>query len=406
MSNAIFTICSRNYLGQAKTLMQSVRQFEPDTARYIVLVDRKVENPEVAADEAAVIWIEDLDIPDVEFKALIFDVLELNTNVKPTVMRHLLAQHRRCAYLDPDTFLYGPFTPVWEGLDAANVVVTPHLIDPESTVDRVMQQDLLRHGGFNLGFIGVAATPEADRFLAWWEQCCLNFGFHAPADGLFVDQKFVDHAHMYFDGVKVLRHRGLNIAYWNLHERPMRHDGARWMAGNDPLVFMHFSGFIYAPRPDQQDLITKYPTVTTLVNRPEIRPLFDDYRERLRANAYPDLARLPYSFNTFDNGAAVTRMARRLVGTGVVAAADRRQPFRADGPVYRALEQAGALEPVRAAGRPAPKRDAAGESTQAGRAHAILRWLYRRLGPTRYEFLLRFLTLIGSTLNQGFLVKR
>ena len=34
MTHAIFTICSRNYLGQATTLMRSVAEYEPDAARH------------------------------------------------------------------------------------------------------------------------------------------------------------------------------------------------------------------------------------------------------------------------------------------------------------------------------------------------------------------------------------
>jgi hypothetical protein len=307
--------------------------------------------------------------------------------------------------MDPDTVLYAPLTPVWEGLRDANVVVTPHIVDPVSGVDFPWEQDLLRHGGFNLGFIGASATAESDRLLRWWEDRCLTCGFNAAPDGFFVDQKFMDQAHMFFDGVKVLRHKGLNIAYWNLHERPLHQVDGTWMVEHQPLIFMHFSGFDFAPKPSDVMKVSRYPSTVSLDTRPEIAPLFHDYRNRLKDNRYAELAKLPYSYSSFDNGVPVTRLARRLLGTGALVVQERTQPFRADSPIYKALKEVGALPKLVRAGAPTP-RDRDAEQVQLRQALGVMSWLFRRLGVTRYESLLKFMTYAGSTLNQGFLVQR
>ena len=36
---------------------------------------------------------------------------------------------------------------------------------------------------------------------------------------------------------------GVNVAYWNLDERPLALRGERWFAGGVPLRLFHFSGF-------------------------------------------------------------------------------------------------------------------------------------------------------------------
>jgi hypothetical protein len=405
MTAAIFTICSRNYLGQAITLMQSVREHEPRADRYIVLVDRKEPEKQVEGDIASVIWIEDLGIADLEYRALIFDVLELNTNIKPTVLRHLLRQYSHCVYLDPDTLLYSPLDPVWVGLQNNNIVVTPHLLRPLSTREAPWDQDILRHGSFNLGFIGTAAGQETDRLLAWWEERCLTCGFNAPADGFFVDQKFMDHAHCYFEGVKVLRHSGLNIAYWNLHERPLSQSNGRWMVGTEPLIFMHFSGFIFSPKPEEANLITKNQSRVSLETRPELAAIFNDYRARLNSNRYGELSQARYSFDHFDNGAPITRFARRLIGSGAVEITDLTRPLSATGEAYRILKTVGALPEAAPLSRP-PSRDRTAEKLRLLKGMRILGWFYRRLGVARYEALLKFLAYAGSTLNQRFVVRR
>lgn len=406
MKKAVFTICSRNYLGQAATLMTSVREHEPDVSRFIVVVDRRTDVVDIDPLIANLIWPDELSIPDLEYKALVFDVVELNTNVKPSAIKYLLESFDQCLFLDPDTVLYAPLQPVWDGLSTANVVLTPHLLDPKSTLTFKAQQDLLRHGGFNLGFIGLARSAETLRFLDWWEVCCLEWGFNAQTDGFFVDQKFVDHGPVLFEGFKVLRHRGLNVAYWNLHERAVENRGGVWMVGDEPLLFVHYSGFIYDPKGPEVDWISKYPAVANLAQRPEVRPLFDDYRRRLTANGYPDLVKIPYSFASFDNGLPVPRLARRLLGSGALAVSTRQQPFSAAGEIYRQLQLAGALPVVPSGSKPTSpaRRDRAREGRQLDTGLRVLRWLYRRLGVNRYDALVKFMGFASSTFNQRFLL--
>lgn len=401
MTNAIFTICSINYLGQAQTLMRSVRVHEPNSCCYIILVDRKTKILDF--NEAKVIWLEDLDLRDIEHKAFIFDVLELNTNIKPSSLKYLLKTHENCIYLDPDTFLYSPLDPIWEGLSDANIVLTPHTISPQLKTHYPWNQDHLRHGGFNLGFIGVKNSSETLRFLDWWEFSCLTSGFNAPADGFYVDQKFIDHAHMFFDGVKVLRHKGLNVAYWNLHERFIAEtDGSLWV-GTDLLVFMHFSGFIYAPDKKDIEKITKYSNEITLEKRPDLRLIFEGYRSELKISKFESFRDIPYSFSKFDNGVEITQVARRLVGSGVIEIKrDSKTFFLSGGDLYKTLKKIGALQDK---GSIKITRNLNIENKQLNIAKRILRATFYVIGLQRYMKLMKFFGFAASTFNLEFLIK-
>lgn len=400
---AIFTICSRNYLGQARTLMQSVRVHEPDAKRYIVIVDRKSELPPLEADLAEILWAQDLAIADFERKAFIFDVLELNTNVKPSSFLQLLKSHERCVYMDPDTVLYDTLAPVWEGLDSANVVLTPHTIAPRDGLDCPWEQDLLRYGGYNLGFAAVRRSDESVRMLRWWEDRCLTRGFHAPTEGFFVDQKFMDLASMFFDGIRPVRHPGLNVAYWNLHERPLRFDGARYFVGDQPLIFYHFSGFVFEPSAEEHDLITKYPCDETLANLPELRGLCDDYRQRLSENQHAKLKKIPYTFACFDNGRDIPKVVRRLLAIGTLQA-DSTSLFRSDSDFYRHLDRLRLLPKPKAGGAGAVKAVKARQEVQARFAEGWMRRLMLVIGVSRYERILRLLERLAAPFNQSFLV--
>jgi hypothetical protein len=406
-SRAVFTICSCNYLGQALSLMESLVAHEPDCARYIILVDRKSAALALPSCSVSFVWVEDLDIENFEFIAFSYDVLELNTNIKPRAMRRLLERHRACVYLDPDILVYQPLVPVWKALETASVVLTPHMLNPVFDGARPSEKDLLRFGVFNLGFIGVAATDEGRDLLHWWENRCLSHGFQAPADGLFVDQKFIDMVPGYFKSFSILRHPGLNVAYWNLHERVLRMEEGRWRVAGEDLVFFHFSGFIYRPNHNEIDKISKYVNRVSLSCRPELEPLFNDYRSALNRNGYDLYINLPYSFSTFDNGVVIPRLARRVVSSHF-AHALLTSPFLAEGPVYSDLARARLIPRKRSflSGHRTPHQAAFPVSRLWAVVVVLLRLVLLVIGVKNYELMLRFMSKVGSDLNHGFLIAR
>src|SRR5690606_1358416 len=105
------------------------------------------------------------------------------------------------------------------------------------------QRQLLVSGNFNAGFVGVTSDDSSMRFLEWWKnRLSLNCRMEMEK-GSFHDQKWLNHAPIYFDGVKVSRHAGLNVGHWRLHEQTIVKKNNKYIAGSHPLVLFHFSGF-------------------------------------------------------------------------------------------------------------------------------------------------------------------
>ena len=134
-----------------------------------------------------------------------------------------------------------------------SIVLTPHATRPYQDAKQPDEISLLRTGAYNLGFIGVAKTEESRAMLNWWQERCREHCVVQPEDGLFVDQKWIDLVPGFHPGTKILRDPGLNVAYWNLHERtidsldPPRCNGS-------PLYFFHFSGL----KTDRLEAISRY----------------------------------------------------------------------------------------------------------------------------------------------------
>jgi hypothetical protein len=81
------------------------------------------------ADE--VIELEKIE-PNFESLALKYNIIELNTCLKPRVFEYLFAERkfRRVIFLDPDIKLFNTLTHLFASLDNANILLTPHTFRP------------------------------------------------------------------------------------------------------------------------------------------------------------------------------------------------------------------------------------------------------------------------------------
>ena len=396
---AACTIISPNYLAFARTLAASYRAHHPGH-RFFILIVADTADPEPFRGEGyEVVLPGELGLPDLRSVAMQYDLLELNTDVKPSFLRLLLERHdlETLVYLDPDIFVYSPLTPVFEALaDGGSAVLTPHLTTPIADDRLPGEQDHLYNGTYNLGFVAVRRSAETAELLRWWERRCLENGFSEGRTGLFVDQKWMNLAPGLFADVRILRDPGCNMAYWNLHERRLTGPpGAPAVNGEVPLCFFHFSGIAL----DDPENLSRHTDRYTLAERPDLHELFAAYRAGVRGRRDPAGEAVPYGFDQMSDGTAVTRLARRIYSKHAARFAGH-DPFDARGP-FAAYARRHHL----VAGKAAPPKNTWREFNPADRrvaaVHRLLRLALRVLGPNRYELLMRYLAHIAVLRNQS-----
>jgi hypothetical protein len=394
---AACTIVSCNYLHFARTLCRSFLAAHPGAAFYVLLVDRPGAGEDLRGEPFTAVWVEELGIPDFLSVAFQYGILELNTNVKPSFLKWLLDKKgvERLVYLDPDIFVYSDLGEIDERLRATDIVLTPHMLSPIRDDRSPAEQDFLRVGVFNLGFIGVSNRRPARELLDWWEARCLSLGYLEQRSGLFVDQKWMNFAPCFFPDVGIIRDPGCNVAYWNLHERTIGvKDGRYQVDGAAALKFFHFSGIDL----DDIDRISKHQNRFTLRERRDLAPLFEAYRGEVRRNASPASAPARYAFGYFSNGALVTELARRVyaMSRDKFSGGD---PFDANGEVYAFARRARLLSDTdRSASYGALDVDP--RDLRLRLVHAGLRFVRFVLGPDRYTMLMRYLGYISILRNQ------
>ena len=308
---AVCTICSSNYLHCAVTLMKSVRGCHPEWPRILLLTDAPspvVQHSDVFSE---VVSSDDIGLPEPAKFKFRYDILEFNTACKPWLLSWLLENREigRILYLDPDIKVYSPLIEVEDLSRRFNILITPHLTRPVDDRRHPGEVDILRAGAWNLGFLALRKGRTVGAFLRWW-QSKLEFNcVHDVANGLFVDQKWVDLVPGLFPGVRPLRHEGYNVAYWNLAQRRVARSRGKYTVNGKPLRFAHFSGFD-AGRPDAVSIHQDRFTFRDL--DAHARDLYLEYRSDLQKNGYEEFRHLPYAFDRFDNGWTIPRIARRF----------------------------------------------------------------------------------------------
>lgn len=296
----VVTLCSANYLAHAKTLGESLAEHNPDFHFVIGLVDRWPKEIEPTyCQPFEVIPVEDLGIPEFAEMAQKYDIVELNTAVKPFYMEHLYRRNpavEAVIYLDPDILVLGSFKPLTEKLRSYSIILTPHSCTYDGTaVNLDYEIRMLAMGIYNLGFIATRRADTTFAFLKWWQRRVRDFCYYRPGSGVFVDQLWVALAPLYFPGVHVETDPGYNMCYWNHFERRLgRQDGRYVVNGGHSLVFHHFSSY----NPTKPAAIAKWLSEPTMSfsERPDLQPLYDDYSKRLLSNGYASISSLAYHF--------------------------------------------------------------------------------------------------------------
>jgi len=308
--SAAFTVVARNYLAYAQTLSDSLAQYAPEIDRFVFIVDPLGALPDVRGAR----MLAPTDVFDFEFYAGLAyssDVTELSTAVKPFVLRYLLkAGYDRAYYFDPDIEVFAPLDPLTRPLEGADVVLTPHTTEPIPLDGKLPDEiTLLRAGAYNLGFIGVARTPSATAMLDWWAERLERYCVNDVAAGLFTDQKWVDLVPGLVERAAIVRHRGCNVAYWNLHARQLDPADPHRLTTGEPVIFFHYSGFdVRAPR-----RLSKHQTRIDVAGDPALATLLRAYAERVTANGFDDAAAEPYAFARFSNGVRLDAVSRALL---------------------------------------------------------------------------------------------
>jgi hypothetical protein len=309
-ATAVLTIASANYLPYVKTLMQSLRDTNPEYRRYLFLADKGHPVDVEAGDLFEVVEADQLGIKCFDDMVTRYDVMELNTAIKPFAIDWLFNETDvdNVIYLDPDICVYRRLTELDNVLaSGASAVVTPHITKPLEDGKTPNDYHMLQSGVFNLGFIAISRKDEAREFVRWWSRKLETQCFSDVARSLFTDQKWVDLAPCFLSDLKILRNPAYNVAYWNLMQRPVSNRRGKLTVGGEELAFFHFSGL----ERSKPTTVSKHQDRLKWQDIKPLQNLFKSYRAALGANGWDNDGKAPYHYNRIGS-LEISPILRRL----------------------------------------------------------------------------------------------
>jgi hypothetical protein len=296
---AVGTVFAKNYLPFARVLADSFQQHHPSVKFFGVLADRADGWFEPAAEEFAIVPIEELAIPDLARMTFRYSRLQVSIAAKVHLLRHLLDRGFDAAlFLDVDIQVTGNLNGLLDQVTRSAITVVPHLLEPLEGCDRIGRElNILQSGVFNGGVIGVSESKTARAFLSWWQDRVDQDCRHSLKEGVHYDQRWLDLVPSFFEDVCILRDPGYNVAHWNLPERAL--PSAR---------LFHFSGY----DPDRPEIVTGYSDRLSMRGIGQVARRFSRYQEALMEAGWEASRIWPYAYELWDNGVPIPEVARRL----------------------------------------------------------------------------------------------
>jgi hypothetical protein len=169
------------------------------------------------------------------------DAFEYNCTLRPSWMLYVLNKDPEIeflTYVDNDLFFFNDPVTLYDKLNEASVLITPHRI---SKLARMTGVDVNIVGKFNAGWLAVKNDHEARRVLSWWRLRCLEWCGRIPENGKFGEQKYLDDFPTISEHVTIVQHPGANVAPWNMNGLQFEcgKDGVVKIDGQS-LIFFHF----------------------------------------------------------------------------------------------------------------------------------------------------------------------
>ncbi len=309
MKTICYTSANLAYLDRAIVLRDTLARHHPDWPLILVLVEEEPRDSRTRSlldGFSEVILASELGIPDYRRWIFKHDVVEACTGVKgPALVRLLQRDVDAVMYLDPDMAVFSPLVGAITGLEQGSVVLTPHQLTPETENWAVVDNEItsLRTGTYNFGFLGVRNDDEGRQFAEWWSNRLLDFCRDDPDLGLFTVQKWGDLVPVFFPQTHICRDPGMNVASWNLLQRPMTlSQGGQYLAAGATLQLFHFT---------KASSVGQLMTLKHAQGNVHVAEIWRWYLEKLAAaNRY--VGDQPWSYGHYGDGRPIEKQHRDL----------------------------------------------------------------------------------------------
>lgn len=269
--NTFCTIITRSHIPFAKALFGSLQRFLPQVGFIAFIVDDQTSK---RTGNAGIKFFNKADFDsgslakEIEAKYYHRSLDKYRWAMKPVFITQLLqSEYEKVIYLDSDIYFFDDPAFLFDALDENDLLLTPQWRCLDQKTNPADFYRNFYHGLYNAGFVG--ASTKGLVAMDWWASACLYKCEKSRRFGLYDDQAYLNLFPVLFENVNIIKHRGCNVANWNIQECRRCSKGEQVMINNTfPVVFVHFA----------------HDTIKGILNGedPLLRPHLEAYNQHLR----------------------------------------------------------------------------------------------------------------------------
>jgi hypothetical protein len=237
------TYFDKHYFVRGLALYESLRKHCSSFALCVVCLDRESH---AAITTMKLPFVYAFSLSDVEkYEPTLRDARSNRTLVEyyytltPVIILyifHKIPEAKLVTYLDSDLYFFNSPDPLFDELKNNSISIIGHRF-PDALLH------LTAYGIYNVAWLTFRRDDHGMSCLRWWRDRCIEWCYDRLEEGRFADQKYLDDWPERFSRVVELRHKGANVAPWNLGRWNVRGNGSEVLIDDEPLIFFHFHRF-------------------------------------------------------------------------------------------------------------------------------------------------------------------
>jgi hypothetical protein len=249
MTNSFCTIITADHYPRALALYKSIIRFDPEILLHVLIADNNSLPAETTPPAGMRIMtakqLNSYPMVDSLYRKYAHIRMDFfRWSLKPVFISYLLENRtEKLLYVDCDMFFFNDYHFLFSELDNFSVLLTPLWRNADPLTDKDSFLALFSSGIFTGGFVG--ANQQALPAMKWWAEACHFMMDAHPELGIHDDQRYLDVLPVYFEGTKIIRHRGCTVGAWHYEEcKRELVNGRVLINGEFPIIFIHFEDML------------------------------------------------------------------------------------------------------------------------------------------------------------------
>lgn len=242
MTRYFCTYFDHRYLARGLVMFQSLKRHCPTARLWVLCLSPECHQAltQLGWDGLIPIRLEDFERDDEPLRVAKKNrsPVEYYFTCTPSLPLFVLKQNTEInliTYLDSDLLFYSDPEPVYQEMGGHSIAIIAHRFPPQ-------HKWMEKNGIFNVGWLTFRRDEEGLACLNWWRERCNEWCYDYFEEDRFGDQKYLDRFPKLFRRLKIIEHKGANLAAWNLRNyRLYQRDGVL-LVDDKPLMFFHFQG--------------------------------------------------------------------------------------------------------------------------------------------------------------------